>query len=488
MSIRKKLLLMIVFTIICTSGIYYHSLSRAVEVAINGIDYDDAESIAASEEYQAFDNALRDLIISIEKTVAKNPNALLRNDTLSDLEDAIEHEFLGFTLRRDNEIIWKSHLQEGTYSIHEYPSFGTVSILPIREQSALSKEENIRFLKQIDFYFDDGSVGIVYIFLKRDLVNKIRSNLAFGTIFISLSLIVILSLMNSFFIYQSISKPLNRLIDGVKNMRAGNFNFSLESRKNDEISVLSNTFESLRKEILESKEVQQKYEHDRKEFIDNITHDINTPITSASMNIDAILDGVIESPVKQKRYLENIRTKIHVISQLLDELSVISQIDTNEVQLHLTKVNISSFIKDVIQEFEYDMRYNSVHFKFLTQDDIIWAIDLEKIHRAILNVVENSIKYKEKSSVDIIVETKMGQQGLIIAIEDNGPGLKEGYSDVFKRFYREDKSRSSRIHGSGLGLSIVKRIIELHDGNIQARKSKYTETGLRIEMILGRLQ
>ena len=287
------------------------------------------------------------------------------------------------------------------------------------------------------------------------------------------------------FIYRSISKPLSSLVEGVEKMKGQNYDFAFDTSRKDEISALAESFEELRVEMLENKKMRYRYEKDRKEFIDNITHDINTPITSASMNIDAILDGVIQNKEKEKRYLENIKNKIGVISRLLDELSLISEMDLNQEEVLLTEVNVEGFFRDIIDEFNYEKKYEGIKFVYNNIDATRYAFDIQKIRRALLNIIENSIKYHTgEKAPEVLMETKILDNRLLLIIEDNGPGVKGDYSNIFKRFYRGDESRSSKILGSGLGLSIVRKIIEMHGGKIKAMTAQKYSSGLRIEIIL----
>ena len=485
MSIRKKLFVMMIVTIICVSGIYYHTLSNAVDFAFNGMDGLSIEKLEENPEYNQITSDIDALIMSFERQIHNDVDALMRDQLLRSFQESISSDILGFNIRRNNRIIYKSPLQKNDYPIQEYPDFATLDIVPVRQSTGLNAEENIRIMKQIDFYFSNGDVGIIYIFVKRDLASDIRSNLAFGTLFISLFLIIILGVLNSLFIYRSISKPLGSLVEGVEKMKGQNYDFEFDTSRKDEISILAKAFEELRVEMLENKKMRYRYEKDRKEFIDNMTHDINTPITSAAMNIDAILDGVIQDEDKERRYLENIKNKIGVISHLLDELSLISEMDLNQEVVHLTEVNVEGFFKDIIDEFKYEKKYENIQFIYTNINAERYTVDIQKIRRVLLNIVENSIKYYTGNEEPIVLmETKIEANQLVLIVEDNGPGVKGNYSNIFERFYRGDESRSSKIIGSGLGLSIVRKIIEMHSGSIKAMTAQNFPSGLRIEIVL----
>lgn len=485
MSIRKKLFIMMIITIITVSGIYYHTLSNAVDFAFNGMDGVSVDKLKENSEYNLITKDINNLVVTFERQIYDDVDEIVRESAVISFQEKIESDIVGFNIRRNNEIIYKSPLQKNDYNILEYPEFGTVDLIPVRQNNGLNAKEKIKFIKQIDFYFSNGDVGIIYIFIKRDFASDIRSNLAFGTLFISLFLIIILGVFNSLFIYRSISKPLISLVEGVKKMKGQNYDFEFDTSRRDEISILAKSFEELRVEMLANKKMRHRYEKDRKEFIDNITHDINTPITSASMNIDAILDGVIDNEEKEKRYLGNIKSKIHVISRLLDELSLISEMDLNQQDVHLTEVNVEAFFNDIFDEFKYERKYEGIKFIYHNVNAKTYAFDIQKLRRVILNIIENSIKYYTgNQTLIVLIETKIEAGKLSLVIEDNGPGVKGDYSNIFKRFYRGDESRSSKTLGSGLGLSIVRKIIEMHGGTIKAMAAQNNKIGLRIEIVL----
>ena len=483
MSIRKKLFIMVIITILTVSGVYYHSLSKAVEFGLNGPDDKFLRKIEKNSEYIEMNLDIENLIIKFEKMIFNDSSKVHSENILKGIENDIKSDIIGFDVRRNNEIIWKSNIQEFDYNIADYPEFGSISLIHQREQSEINNKENIKIIKQIEFYFSNGDIGIVYIFIKRDIVSIIRTNLFFGTVFISLFLIIILSLVNSLFIYRSISIPLTKLIDGVKKMKESDYDFEFDVNKKDEISCVARSFEELRVELVESKEVRLQYEIDRKEFIDNITHDINTPITSASMNIEAILDGIINDE-KKEIYLRNIKDKIKTISKLVEELSLISDMDLDKEKVEFVLVDIDDFIKDIIEEFQFERKYDDIQIEYNKVDSLIKEVDVQKLRRVILNIIENSIKYSDKKNIEVYIELKRDKDNIMISIEDNGPGIKTNYKDIFNRFYREDESRNSDISGSGLGLSIVSKIINIHNGEIYAEKATHFNSGLKIIIIL----
>jgi len=165
-----------IITIICVSGIYYHTLSNAVDFAFNGMDIFSIEKLKENPEYNLLTEEINELIMNFERQIYNDVDALMKDQRVKSFQESIKSDSLGFNIRRNNEIIYKSPLQKNLYDIQEYPEFGTLDIVPVRQSNGLNAEENIKIIKQIDFYFSNGDVGIIYIFIKRDLASEIRSN------------------------------------------------------------------------------------------------------------------------------------------------------------------------------------------------------------------------------------------------------------------------------------------------------------------------
>ncbi|MGM0378773.1 MAG: sensor histidine kinase [Bacillota bacterium] len=487
MSIKKKLIIMLLITILVVMGVYYHTLSKAVELAINGPDKHLSEKLRNNKEYIKISNDVEKVIKTFNDYIFNNPKILINNEKLLEFEKSLKSDFVGFDIKINNKMTYHSLLQKNKYKADKYPDLHSASdfITPNRRNFLYNKEK-LRIIKQIDFQLKNGSDGSIYIFIKRDLLSIIKSNILFTTVFISLFLIIVLSIFISIYIYKSISKPLTSVIDGVEKIKKGNLDFKFEKSNTDEISKLSTDFDKLRKKLLKQKKIRKKYEKDRKEFIANITHDINTPITAANMNVQALIDGYITDKSKKQRYLKNIKVKLASINKLIDELSLISNLNLQDEQIKFLEVDIYDFIKDIVDELKYDKKYEKVKFIFNNKKDKekrYIKIDVQKMRRAILNIFENSLKHSDKENLKIYINIFKDNKKINLSIEDNGKGIKKDYKNLFQRFYKEDESRNVQNSGSGLGLSIVKKIIDINNGEVYAKKSRKFDSGLKIVMV-----
>ena len=272
-------------------------------------------------------------------------------------------------------------------------------------------------------------------------------------------------------VYSSILRPLGLLKDATKKIRDGNLDFTLEPDNDDEIGQLTQDFEEMRIRLKESSEEKLKSDRESKELISNIAHDLKTPITAIKGYSEGIMDGVASSPEKLEKYIRTIYNKANDMDRLIDELTFYSKIDTNRIPYHFTKLNVREYFDDCAEEIGLDMDGKGINFDYLNnvEADTLIIADPEQMRKVINNIIGNSVKYLDKTPGHISIKVMDIGDFIQVDIEDNGRGIaKKDQQKIFERFYRTDSSRNSSKGGSGIGLSIVKKIIEDHSGRIWA--------------------
>ncbi|MDR1764859.1 MAG: HAMP domain-containing histidine kinase [Lachnospiraceae bacterium] len=346
-------------------------------------------------------------------------------------------------------------------------------------------EADEHLAKQIDFLDLSGSKCSVFIVSAVDeFLPEVRSmvgEMAFaGLLVLALTGVVVLV-----WLYQSIVKPLEQLQVATKKIRDGDLDFALSTESNDEVGLLCQDFEEMRIRLKESAEGQIQYDRDNKELISNISHDLKTPITAIKGYVEGILDGVASSPEKLEKYIRTIYNKANDMDRLIDELTFYSKIDTNKIPYNFAKINVNGYFRDCTEEVGLDLDANNIdlgYFNYVDDDTVIIA-DAEQIKRAVNNVVANSIKYLDKPRGIINIRVKDEGDFIHVEIEDNGRGIApKDLPNIFDRFYRADASRNPTQGGSGIGLSIVKKIIEDHGGRIWATSKEGIGTQIHFVM------
>ena len=284
-------------------------------------------------------------------------------------------------------------------------------------------------------------------------------------------ILVFTALSVGLWIYRSIAVPLVKLKKATKNIKEGNLDFVLEVEGNDEFSQLCQDFEEMRKRLKESTEEKILMDKENKELISNISHDLKTPITAVKGYVEGIMDGVADTPEKMDRYVRTIYNKTNEMDHLINELTFYSKIDTNRIPYTFSKLNVEDYFSDCAEELGLEMETRGIELVYANYGvkGVQVIADGEQIRRVIHNIVSNAIKYMEKPRGIIQLRVKDVGDFIQVEIEDNGKGIAaKDLPYIFDRFYRTDVSRNSSKGGSGIGLSIVKKIMEDHGGKVWA--------------------
>ena len=284
-------------------------------------------------------------------------------------------------------------------------------------------------------------------------------------------ILVFTALSVGLWIYRSIAVPLVKFKKATKNIKEGNLDFVLEVEGNDEFSQLCQDFEEMRKRLKESTEEKILMDKENKELISNISHDLKTPITAVKGYVEGIMDGVADTPEKMDRYVRTIYNKTNEMDHLINELTFYSKIDTNRIPYTFSKLNVEDYFSDCAEELGLEMETRGIELVYANyvEKGVQVIADGEQIRRVIHNIVSNAIKYMEKPRGIIQLRVKDVGDFIQVEIEDNGKGIAaKDLPYIFDRFYRTDVSRNSSKGGSGIGLSIVKKIMEDHGGKVWA--------------------
>ena len=290
-------------------------------------------------------------------------------------------------------------------------------------------------------------------------------------LFTATVILVFTALSIGLWIYRSIATPLVKLRKATQNIKEGNLDFVLDVEGNDEFSELCQDFEEMRKRLKESAEEKIILDKENKELISNISHDLKTPITAVKGYVEGIMDGVADTPEKMDRYVKTIYNKTNEMDHLINELTFYSKIDTNRIPYTFSKLNVEDYFSDCAEEVGLELETRGIELVYANyvESGVQVIADGEQIRRVIHNLISNAIKYMDKPKGIIQIRIKDVGDFIQVEIEDNGKGIAaKDIVYIFDRFYRTDVSRNSSKGGSGIGLSIVKKILEDHGGKVWA--------------------
>ncbi|MFC5467498.1 ATP-binding protein [Cohnella suwonensis] len=271
---------------------------------------------------------------------------------------------------------------------------------------------------------------------------------------------------------KDIVRPLRQLELGSRRIAEGDLNFSLQSKVRNEVGNVINSYEKMRSELQQSIGAQLALEENRKELISNISHDLKTPLTSIKGYVEGIREGIANDPEKLRKYIDVIYTKTLDMDRMIDDLFLLSKLDLEQEKFHFDAVSLEEFYRQTMSELyiEYERAGIRLTGEYEAGSDAVATMDAQKIKRAILNIVGNSVKFMDKKEPHIHVYFGRQSETWVIAVRDNGPGMEQREIErIFDRFYRADANRNLNVAGSGLGLAIVKQIVAFHGGTVTAR-------------------
>lgn len=351
--------------------------------------------------------------------------------------------------------------------------FVAIILLPLLLFSASLygfSQTQARHVQESSSQASDSSQMVYDISLAQSSSNQVKL-MAKDMILTATIILVFTALSVGLWIYRSIAVPLVKLKKATKNIKEGNLDFVLEVEGNDEFSQLCQDFEEMRKRLKESTEEKILMDKENKELISNISHDLKTPITAVKGYVEGIMDGVADTPEKMDRYVRTIYNKTNEMDHLINELTFYSKIDTNRIPYTFSKLNVEDYFSDCAEELGLEMETRGIELVYANyvEKDVQVIADGEQIRRVIHNIVSNAIKYMENPRGIIQLRVKDVGDFIQVEIEDNGKGIAaKDLPYIFDRFYRTDVSRNSSKGGSGIGLSIVKKIMEDHGGKVWA--------------------
>ncbi|HLR20901.1 MAG TPA: ATP-binding protein [Tissierellaceae bacterium] len=274
---------------------------------------------------------------------------------------------------------------------------------------------------------------------------------------------IFIGILVSVLISKRLTTPLVDIRNTANEIQAGNLNTqSIVKTDVKEIQELSHSINYLGGSLAQQEDIRKKYASD-------LSHELRTPLTTLKTYIEAIMDGVWDA---SKDNLNILMSEINRLNKLVEDLQDSFNAEEYNIILNKSEFNISKELKDIITTFIPVYAKEKYSINESIEDNIKVSMDKDKFKQIINNLLSNSFNYLEEDG-NVFIKLWTSKYNLNLSIEDNGVGIKEkDLRHIFDRFYRVDRSRNKATGGSGLGLSIVKSIVEAHDGDINI-ESKY---------------
>lgn len=255
-----------------------------------------------------------------------------------------------------------------------------------------------------------------------------------------------------------------------------------EEERPEKMNVKKNVIKDAEKEVInwqkdKLKEIrkQKKLEQYRKEFLGNVFHELKTPIFNIQGYLETLLEGGIEDQAINMRFLQKARKNVKRMTEIVDDLQMIANLEDGSFSLIEEKFDIYKLATDVIESLEMRAGKKGIKLEFKEGCEKSFLVigDRELIQQVLNNLITNSIKYGKEEKGKTLVGLYDMNEYILVEVSDNGIGIDSKHLPrIFERFYRADKARSREMGGSGLGLSIVKHIVEVHNQNVNVRSTK----------------
>ncbi len=257
-----------------------------------------------------------------------------------------------------------------------------------------------------------------------------------------------------------LTQPLKALTEGARNLATGQRGIRLElPPARDELRVLTAAFNGL----VEGLEEQEAW---RRNMVADIAHDLRTPLAVMRSEIEGMQDGVVK---RDDASLERLHAEVMLLSRLVADLRTLSLVESGGISLNFQDINLKPFLERLSGSFSLRAAELGSSLKLDVYPDTLTAnFDPEQMTRVLSNLIDNALRYASPGEIEL--KARKLEDKLVLSLRDHGPGLpQEALEQVFERFYRTDRARTSRKEGSGLGLAIAKAIVEAHGGRLEAQ-------------------
>lgn len=273
---------------------------------------------------------------------------------------------------------------------------------------------------------------------------------------------------------KNVNKPVHLLIDASKKIREKDLDFEIDYYSDNELGELCSAFSEMKDELKKSLSAQWKMEQERVEMVEALAHDLKSPLSIILGYTDALIDNNLDGNEKLHRYLTVIRENTEKSVSLVQKMQYTSDLEKSNIQLNLVPVNLPEFLEQKVQDYELQANQKEIKLVLKVQGNIQSPvqIDVDRLTRIFDNIISNGLEYTPVGgSINIIVEAEKNY--IYYKICDSGSGFSsKDLKKALDKFYRGDEARQTKGGHSGLGLYIVKQLVEQLGGSVKIENSK----------------
>lgn len=326
----------------------------------------------------------------------------------------------------------------------------------VKRTTSFSFDENSLMYVGIPLMYQNQISGAIMAFSPITEMQQLTSMLL-KVVGVILVLVILIGTIAILRVSVKISEPIREISDYARRIGKGEDVPDVEFESKDEIGMLANSFNEMKKELAVSEQM-------RKDIVANVSHELRTPLTSIIGFIKGILDGVIPKEEHEK-YLSIAYNEANRLKELTKDIVDVAKIESGSVSLNKEKINLNELTKEVYTEMEELVKEKNLDFIFEElADDIEINADKSRIRQVLINIINNSLKFTQKGFIKITLNQVENRASIVI--EDTGVGIKEDkIAYLFNKFYTAN-NYGDATNGAGLGLNIVKNLVDLHGGTI----------------------
>jgi len=314
--------------------------------------------------------------------------------------------------------------------------------------------------------------GTVYLFeadrTQGELLDNLRSTLVRASVAMCAAALVISALLS-----ETITRRIRQILEGIKQVRSGEYSYRVKVTGRDEVSHLGNEFNSLSERLQRTEEV-------RRRFVSDASHELKTPLAAIRLLSDSILQNPEIDAETSREFVSDIGSEAERLARTTDKLLRLTRLD-NRIEGQVDRVELGEVVNSALRILRPLAAENNVSLMYKNEGSACVMANKDDIYQIVFNLVENAIKYNVPGGQVEIVTDVEGDK-CSFAVLDTGIGIPEkDIPYIFDRFYRVDKARSREAGGSGLGLSIVRDLVREYGGEISVKKREYAGMEFRAD-------
>ena len=284
-------------------------------------------------------------------------------------------------------------------------------------------------------------------------------------IFDSVTFATIIACIVALFFSNSFTKPIRKMEEAARSMAQGDFSHRMNLNRNDELGFLAIAFDHMSQRL-------KKHIESRMKLMGDISHELNTPLTTIQASAETMYDGMVTTEEERKKYLKSILSQSKRLAFLISDIAELSKFEAGEVRVNKVTFEAVEPVRRAIESSTLTAGRKDIKVRSVIENENLKVVgDPDRILQIVQNLLNNAIQHNP-TGIEVLISIKEDKDKVMFSVQDYGKGIPENeLENIFERFHKVDKARTSGESGSGLGLAIVREILDAHGEKIQVTSS-----------------